>query len=131
MQLSKQAIPIHRMRVDKPLEIVFNNVKIDGWSDISKTTHKNEVHRDDYYLFLFTDSVNSVYVVDFEEIQVGGSSMIYYVRPGQVHFVSSIHNTRGWVLTVDPMFVEQDYRNIFERQFLTQKPIISLYSLFH
>lgn len=46
-----------------------------------------------------------------------------YVRPGQVHFASSIREAKGWSLSIDSMLVEKDYKNTFDGQFLTQKPI--------
>lgn len=123
IQNLRQNIPIHRLETNKSLEIDFNYMEMGNVGDIALNTHRHEVHRDEYYLFMFADSVDSMYMVDFEEIRVLGRSVIYYVRPGQVHFVDRIRNTRGCALAIDPMLVEQEFRNFFEGQFLTQKPI--------
>jgi len=90
--------------------------------EIMLRSNKNMVHRDDYYLFMFVDAAEAVFTIDFEEMPVSGSTVLY-ICPGQVHVASSIKGAKGWSLVIDTMLVEKDYKNTFEGRFLTQKPI--------
>ena len=122
-QSERQAIPTHRMETKTPLGMEFSYLEMtDEYDEIILQSRKNVVHRDDYYMFLFLETATAVFTIDFEEIQLQGGS-VFYIRPGQVHFVSSIRKAKGWTLAIDSMLVESDYKNIFEGQFLTQKPI--------
>ena len=85
-------------------------------------SYENMVHRDDYYLFLFVISAKGSLTIDFEEVEAEGSSVLY-IRPGQVHFVSSVQKAKGWVLSIEPMLVEKACKNTLEEQFLIQHPI--------
>ena len=119
----QQVIPIHRMDTQTPPGIGFGYLEMtDEYDEIMLKSKKNVVHRDDYYMFLFIEAATSVFTVDFEEMQLQGES-VFYVRPGQVHFVPSFRETKGWALAIDSMLVEKDCKNMFEEQFLTQKPI--------
>lgn len=124
MKQYKQAIPVHSMDdTESPLGIKFSYTEVtEGYVEIVLKTHKNEVHRDNYYMFLFLESADAIFSVDFEEVEWRGET-VFYVRPGQVHFISSIREARGWWMMIDTMLVENIYRNLFEGQFPTQKPI--------
>ena len=124
MKLTKtQSIPVHRMVDQTPLGIEFSYLEMtEDYDEIMIQSKKNVVHRDDYYLFLFIDTVEAVVAIDFEEIRVTEKS-IFYVRPGQVHFVPLMRVAKGWYLAIDSMLVEKSYKNTFEGQFLTQRPI--------
>jgi len=122
-QTKQQVIPVHRMDAQTPLGIEFSYMEMtDEYNEIMLQSNKNVVHRDDYYMFLFLEIAAAVFTVDFEEIHLQGES-VFYVRPGQVHFVSSIRESKGWALAIDSMLVENDYKNTFEGQFHTQRPI--------
>ena len=123
MKQSKQAIPVHSIGEESPLGIEFSWMEMtDDYTEIIHKTHKNEVHRDDYYMFLFIESADAVLTVDFEEIEWHGES-VFYVRPGQVHFVSSLRETRGWWMAIDTILIENIYKSLFEGRFSTQRPV--------
>jgi AraC-like DNA-binding protein len=122
-QTKQQAIPIHRMDAQTPLGIAFGYMEVkDELDEALLHSHKNVLHRDDYYLFLYVESAEALLTVDFEEMRVVGKT-VFYVRPGQVHFASAFRGTKGWVLSMDAMLVEKVYRDTFEGHFLTQRPI--------
>lgn len=124
MKQKKQAIPIHHIDTQTPLGLEFTYVEMmNEYDEIVMKMHKNVIHRDDYYLFLFMDTAGTLLTIDFEEIHIEGKSVMY-IRPGQVHFVTIIQETRGWSLAIDSALVENDYKNTFEGQFLTQNPIV-------
>ena len=117
-----QNIPFHRMDTEIPDGIGFSYIEVgDNYDEITKS-YKNTAHRDDYYLFLFMEYTEAELILDFEEFSFKGNSVLY-VRPGQVHFVKSIKNSKGWFLAIDSMLVEEKHSYTFEEQFLTQKPI--------
>ena len=123
MKQAKQDIPVHSIDAKSPLQIEFSYMEMtDDYAEIMLKACKNEAHRDDYYMFQFFESGDAVFNVDFEEICWHGES-IFYVRPGQVHFTSSLREARGWMMAIDAMLVEDVYKNLFEGQFPTQKPI--------
>jgi AraC-like DNA-binding protein len=123
MKQTKQIIPVHSMDTESPLGIEFNYMEMtNDYDEIMLKTHKNEIHRDDYYMFLFLERADAVFTVDFEEIEWHGKT-VFYIRPGQVHFVSSIREARGYSMAIDAILVEDIYINSFEGQFATQKPI--------
>ena len=124
MTRTKQpAIPIHQMSTQALLGIEFRYMDVnDEYDEIMQKSHKNMIHRDSYYSFAFMDTAKALFTIDFEEMQVAKRSVLY-IRPGQVHFVSSLQRTKGWHLAIDPMLVEDSYKSMFEEQFATQKPI--------
>lgn len=122
-QTEQHVIPVHRMDTHTSLGIELSYLEItDEVDEIMLQSNKNEVHRDDYYMFLFLKTGEARFTVDFEEMQLQGES-VFYVRPGQVHLVTSIRETKGWALAIDSMLVENNYKNMFEGQFLTQRPV--------
>jgi len=107
-----------------PLGLRFSHMEMSSDNDeIIAESHKHTAHRDDYYLFLFVDKAEALLTIDFEEIILAGKNAAFYVRPGQVHSVSSIKGTRGWFLMIDSMLVGKSYKNIFEEQFHIQQPV--------
>jgi len=121
--MKQQVIPIHRMDTEALLGIDFSYLDIGDKNDEALIkSYKNTVHRDTHYLFLFMNTAEALLTVDFEEMLLTGNNVLY-VRPGQIHFVSSIRGPKGWALAIDPMLVEKDYKNTFEGQFHTQRPI--------
>ena len=117
-----QNIPFHRMDTEIPDGIGFSYIEVgDNYDGITKS-YKNTAHRDDYYLFLFMEYTEAEMILDFEEFSFNGSCVLY-VHPGQVHFVKSIKNSKGWFLAIDSMLIEEKHSYAFEKQLLTQKPI--------
>ncbi len=122
-ELKQQIIPVHRMDIQSSLGIEFNYMEMtDEYIEIMMKSNKSVVHRDDYYMFLFLETASAIFTVDFEKMQLQGES-VFYVRPGQVHFASSVRETKGWFLTIEVMLVDKNYKNMFEGQFSTQRSI--------
>ena len=119
-----QVIPFHRMDVHIPLGIQFDYYETDSECTGNTKPEKYMAHRDDYYLFLFMDTEKTVFTIDFETIQVQGKQL-FYVRPDQVHFTPVMRKMKGWFLAIDPVLVDNNCKNLFEKQFATQKPMPS------
>ena len=71
-------------------------------------------HRDDFYIFIFLEKGRGVISIDFEEWKMSEGT-IRCILPGQVHYPLECIDVQGWMLALDPMFVREDYREIFER----------------
>ena len=122
--MKQKGIPVHRMNVQTPLGLELGYLDVeDGSEELLIMSNKNMAHRDDYYMFMFTDTSDATFTIDFEEMHITGCA-VFYVRPGQVHSVPAIRNTRGWTLAIDAMLVEKDCKSMFEGQFLTQRPVV-------
>lgn len=120
---NQPVIPVHRMDVQTPFGMQFDYYETDSEYAENTKPEKYLAHRDDYYLFLFMDTEETVFTIDFEDIQVQGER-IFYVRPGQVHFTPVMRNMKGWFLAIDPALVDNNCRKLFEKQFTTQKPVV-------
>ena len=125
MKQPKQlVIPLHRMDAQTPLGLELAYLDVEDVSDeLLIKSNKNMAHRDDYYMFFIVETSEAVFTIDFEEMQVTASAVLY-VRPGQVHYVPSIRKTKGWILIIDSMLVDKAFKNMFDGQFLTQRPVV-------
>ena len=125
MSTKKQpTIPMHRMDVNTPFGMQFGYYETDSKYAENTKSEKYIAHRDDYYLFLFIDTEETILTIDFEDIRVQGEQ-VFYVRPGQVHFTPVMRKAKGYFLAIDPVLIENHFRNQFEKQLTTQKPIMS------
>ncbi|WP_165027202.1 AraC family transcriptional regulator [Dysgonomonas sp. ZJ279] len=121
-QNQQQIIPVRRMDAQTPLGIEFSHREIEEHDEMAGEVHVNIIHRDDYYMFLFLEMAEGMLTIDFEEIKLTENTVLY-VRPGQVHYAVSKLKTKGWYLSIDSVLVEKNYKNMFEEQFFTQRPI--------
>jgi AraC family transcriptional regulator, transcriptional activator of pobA len=120
-EATKQIIPVHQMESPFSSGIAFSYMEFkDDYDQIMEDS--NEVHRDDYYMFLLVEIASATTTLDFEEIQ-WQKEVVFYVRPGQVHFVTSVREVKGWFLAIDPILIENEFKRMFENQFSTQQPI--------
>lgn len=119
----QETIPTHRMDFQSTFGIQLNHLEIteERMKNILES-HKNEVHRDEYYIFLLIESGAAKFTLDFEEVQLHEHS-VFYVRPGQVHFPSLVKDIKGWFLAIDTMLINNDYKALFEEQFSIQQCI--------
>lgn len=91
-QKNQPIIPVHRIDTQFPHGIEFSYMEMtDTFVEDTIKSDKNTVHRDDYYMFLFLETASATFSVDFKDIELTGKS-IFYIRPGQVHFASSIQD---------------------------------------
>ena len=85
MSTKKQpTIPMHRMDANTPFGMQFGYYETDSKYAENTKSEKYIAHRDDYYLFLFIDTEETILTIDFEDIRIQGEQ-VFYVRPGQVH----------------------------------------------
>lgn len=68
-------------------------------------------HRDDYFVFLYQQSGQSIFSIDLKEV-VLEDSCICCIIPGSVHrFVSAV-NLSGWMLAASPELIDEVIRRI-------------------
>jgi AraC-like DNA-binding protein len=82
-----------------------------------------EVHSNNHYLFFLLECEETRVLVDFKEYYVQGVSL-GCVLPGQVHPGISLNNVSGWVMCLDAMFVEDEWKEFFETVLISGKPVI-------
>ena len=121
-QTKRHTIPVHQIDTESSLGLEFRYMEVtDEHIEIMMKSKKNEIHRDDYYMFMFMEKAQIVFAVDFEDVELHADS-VFYIRPGQVHFASSVQEVKGWSLAIDAMLVDGACKKLFEEQF-TQKPL--------
>jgi len=79
-------------------------------------------HKDDYYIFLFMEKGTGKMLIDFEAYEMT-DSIVYCIRPGQVHFPMGNLQVSGWILAIDAMFVKEEYKKVFEKLSVTKSKI--------
>jgi AraC-like DNA-binding protein len=110
-------IPTHKISEMFHGEIVFLRYV----SENSQMAAINYAHRDDYYIFFFIEKGEGEFLIDFEEYEMTGSTVLC-ILPGQVHFPVSIKSSCGWILVTDSMLVKNEYKEVFEKgSFLKSK----------
>lgn len=121
----RKFIPVRRMDTHILPGIDFRHGTIAVNDEITEA-YAEIIHRDEYYIFLFFERAKGFINIDFEEIEITKNSVLY-IRPGQIHYVNSKSKLKAeaWFLAIDSALVEKDYKNVFEGQFLTQRPIVS------
>lgn len=72
-------------------------------------SEKYIAHRDDYYLFLFIDTEETILTIDFEDIRVQGEQ-VFYVRPGQVHFTPVMRKAKGYFFGYRPCINRKSFQ---------------------
>ena len=71
-------------------------------------------HRDEYYIFLLIEEGGGKLLIDFEEREITGKSVLC-ILPGQIHLPGTNIHGRGWFLAVDCIAVRDEYKEIFEK----------------
>jgi AraC-like DNA-binding protein len=101
---------------DNDLQSIYDN---EGFTNVISD------HKDDYFVFFFLQEGSAKVRVDFQEIEFNEST-VFCTIPGQVHSIISLSNIKGWVLTIDAMFVKNEYKEIFNKlHFLNISPLLS------
>ena len=60
-QTKRQTIPVYRMDTETPLGMEFDYLEMTNeYDEIMANSRKNEVHRDEYYLFLFLNAAEAI-----------------------------------------------------------------------
>ncbi|MBB5647169.1 helix-turn-helix domain-containing protein [Pedobacter cryoconitis] len=73
-------------------------------------------HRDDHYLLMIATGGQFVINIDFENNTIIGPAMLL-IFPGQVHYIISARNPVGWVLSIDPALIDNEFQLIMEKGF--------------
>lgn len=122
--MKRHTIPVHQMNTISSLGLEFRYMEVtDEHIEVMLKYRKNEAHRDDYYMFMFLEKAQIAFAVDFEDVELCAGS-VFYIRPGQVHFASSVQEAKGWSLAIDAMLIDDACKKLFEGQLSTQKPLI-------
>lgn len=91
-------------------EIVF----LRFFSKNDNSSHINQAHRDDYYIFVFVETGYVKLSIDFKEYEIKENT-VHCILPRQVHFTIDYPNAKGWLLAIDPILVSDEYKDIFQK----------------
>jgi AraC family transcriptional activator of pobA len=80
-----------------------------------------DAHRDDYYIFFVIEKGSVVLMIDFEEVRIT-EKHVYYILPGQVHYMIGNAHVRGWFIAVDTILIPKEFRAVFEASLILQQP---------
>lgn len=81
--------------------------------DISKP------HRDNHYLLMLASHGRFKLNLDFEEV-VFTAPMLLCVFPEQVHYIITVNEPQGWIISFDPSLVERELRQMLENKCINQ-----------
>ncbi|MDR3194565.1 MAG: AraC family ligand binding domain-containing protein, partial [Tannerella sp.] len=92
-------------------------VSLRGVSENEQLPAIHYAHRHDYYIFLFMEKGQGKFLIDFEEYEMAGGTVLC-ILPGQVHAPpvgNDYMNVCGWFLMTDSMLVKDEYKEVFEK----------------
>ncbi|WP_261512232.1 AraC family transcriptional regulator [Chryseobacterium paludis] len=69
-------------------------------------------HRDEHFMFVVQQEGNSLWELDFREIELFGTSILY-VAPGQVHRYLKHENCKGWFVFIETALIPKTYLEIY------------------
>lgn len=97
-----------------PIEIHTDELTPTG-IDISHFSEMKEnilgPHRDDHYMFIVQTQGNFIWELDFKQVTLSGSSVLY-IAPGQVHHYLRFSDCIGWFIFIDPLLVSEKYTRV-------------------
>ena len=115
------SIPVHALKDKTSIGL---ELKRFNSSDLPMEEKKAlEAHRDDHYIFFLLKSGSGSLMIDFNQVQLSGSSL-YYVLPTQVHNRIQNKQADGWFLAIDTALISPGCRNVFESNLLLQQPYL-------
>ncbi|KAA6324365.1 hypothetical protein EZS27_026303 [termite gut metagenome] len=117
-------IPVHNIHEKFPTGIFLKHCQ-DGkiTQDGNPIAFVEWVHRDNNYIFLFQEKGEARLMIDFKEYKTT-NAMLLCVIPGQIHFGVELNSVSGWFLGVDSLFVEDEWKEVFETVLVSGNSIV-------
>ena len=116
LKSKRTTIPIHKLQERTAL-----GIQVRHFTSFEKPERNHlGIHRDDYYIFILQEHGKSHIVVDFKSLVVEGSA-VFFILPGQVHYVPELQHSGGWFIAIDSSLIGKSYNKIFEEQVLHQQ----------
>ena len=78
-------------------------------------------HRDNHFLLMLATNGSLKLNIDFKEFSINDPTLLC-VFPDQVHHIIEVQKPIGWIVSVDPVLIDEDIKQYFESKF--QSPII-------
>ncbi|MFV0397211.1 MAG: helix-turn-helix domain-containing protein [Bacteroidales bacterium] len=102
-------IPTHKISEFFPEGIFIRRIE-----ETDQPLSNDYAHRDDYFIFVLMEKGNTSVMIDFEE-RLASGRCARFILPGQVHTFNQNSGVSGWFLAIDPLFVKEEYKSIFEK----------------
>jgi AraC-like DNA-binding protein len=107
-------IPIHKIHELSATGMILERFQGDIAQYENLLPAVEEVHRDNYYIFFLQECGEACLLIDFKECRTQGV-MLGCILPGQVHIGAELNNISGWFLCIDALFVDGEWKEIFEK----------------
>lgn len=111
-----------KILISKISEQAENGIVFRHIIDDEQAVTIDQVHQDNYYVFLFIEEGKYKVCIDFKEYELDEAS-IAFITPGQVHFIIDYKNVIGYFLAIDTLLVNDTFKEVFE-EVSTSKNII-------
>lgn len=72
-------------------------------------------HRDNHYQLLFAFEGQYHFRIDFEEIKIN-APFVLHIEPGQIHQTIGGINSKGWVIGIEALFLEDEFKFFFDNR---------------
>jgi len=108
-------IPLHNIHAGATCGILvkhFRHGKITQNGHLAGSV--DYAHRDNYYIFILQEKGKNRLLIDFKECKLSGAAVLC-ILPGQVHIGVERKGGVGWLLAIDPVFVKDNCKEIFEK----------------
>jgi AraC-like DNA-binding protein len=115
----KTTIPVHSITDRTPTGLEIRRITTTSY-DVDVPLRA--AHRDDHYIFVFQESGNSSFMVDFEEVTVKDANL-FCILPGQVHQAITAFEVEGWLIAADSSWVSDSYRSVFASSISSLRPV--------
>lgn len=91
-----------------------NGMLIKPLGNICEAAHSTaSPHRDDHYQLLFAFEGQYIFRIDFEEIEIKAPFFLW-IEPGQIHQLISSANPKGWLVGIENLFLEDEFKKFLD-----------------
>ncbi len=73
-------------------------------------------HRDNHFLLMLATSGQFKLNIDFKEVAFSDPAL-FCVFPEQVHYIIEAQKPKGWIISFDPVVIDEEIKQLFERKF--------------
>ncbi|MDR0605179.1 MAG: AraC family transcriptional regulator [Bacteroidales bacterium] len=122
-EIQTDKIPVHKLHEKSSSGILLEYIRDEIVTQNADASLLREVHRDNYYVFLFQEWGEIRGLIDFKEYHVQNVAL-GCVLPGQVHSLDVVSKWAGWAMCMDAMFIKDEWKEIFETVLISGNSII-------
>lgn len=84
--------------------------------EIREEHNISKPHRDNHFLLMLATNGSLKLNIDFKEFTIAGPTLLC-VFPDQVHHIVEVQKPNGWIVSIDPVLIDEDLKQYFESKF--------------